>query len=285
MHDIGSTQTELPLGPDPELDGLELGAYGEVDAASSAIDALEDPSFELGEDHELTGASEDETGLSEDEVEELAYELLGVSSEDELDQFLGNVFKKAWRGVKTVARAAAPHVGRFVKGIAKKALPTVAGALGTFVGGPVGGAIGGKLGAAAANLLEVDLQGLNAEEAEAEVARRVVRVAASSARRAARTSPRVHPRTAARSAVVRATTAHLPGLLGHRRRRHRRHHGHRPGVAPGVAGASVASATVGEPAAGTTGNAYQDGDPLHPGDEDRGQWVRRGSRIILYGVD
>ena len=35
---------------------------------------------------------------------ELAMELMAVTNEAEMEQFLGNVFKKAWKGIKTIAK-------------------------------------------------------------------------------------------------------------------------------------------------------------------------------------
>ena len=74
--------------------------------------------------------------LNEVEELELAAELLSISSEEELDQFLGKLFKRVWKGVKKVGRfvgKVASPLGKVLKGIAKKALPFVGGALGSFI--------------------------------------------------------------------------------------------------------------------------------------------------------
>ena len=87
--------------------------------------------------------------VNEDMELELAAELLSVSNEEELEQFLGDVFKTVTRAVGKVGRVIAPALGPLggvLKGVAKVGLPLAGRMAGTFFGGPVGGAIGGKLG-------------------------------------------------------------------------------------------------------------------------------------------
>lgn len=127
--------------------------------------------------------------FSEDEELELAMELLSVASEEELDQFLGGLFKKAWSGIKKVGKAVgkiARPLGGVLKGIAKKALPFVGGALGSMIPIPgVGTMIGKAAGSALASALEMETEGLDPEQAELEMARRFVRIAGSAAQQAA----------------------------------------------------------------------------------------------------
>ena len=93
--------------------------------------------------------------FSEAEEIALAMELLEVASEEELEQFLGKVFKK---------------IGRF----AKKALPFVGKALGSFIPIPgVGTAIGGALGSLASRAIK--------GEQELDEARRFVRLTGTAA--------------------------------------------------------------------------------------------------------
>jgi hypothetical protein len=139
--------------------------------------------------------------FSEQEETELAMELLSVSSEAELEQFLGNVFKKAWQGIKKVAKP----LGGALKGIAKAALPMVGGALGSFI--PIPG-VGTALGSA----LEVELNELGEmaqEDRELETARRVVRIAGTAAKLAGDSdgSPQ-----AVRSALLQAVRTHAPHM-------------------------------------------------------------------------
>jgi hypothetical protein len=121
----------------------------------------------------------------------------------------------------------------------------VGGALGSFVAPGVGTALGGKLGAMAGGLFEMELESMGPEEAEFEVARRVVRLAASSARNAALAPPNAPPAAVATKAVAAAARVHAPGLA---RRM--------PGAKPHVRGRGPAS----------------------------GRWVRRGRVIVILGA-
>ncbi|HEX8886044.1 MAG TPA: hypothetical protein VF797_16270 [Noviherbaspirillum sp.] len=119
----------------------------------------------------------------------LAMELLEVSSEAELDRFLGKMFKSVWKGVKkvgsTIGRVAQPLAGA-LKAVAKTALPFVGGALGSFIPIPgVGTAIGTAVGGALARTLEMEAQGMLPEQRDIDMARRFVRFAADAAREAA----------------------------------------------------------------------------------------------------
>lgn len=187
-----------------------------------------------------------ESVFSEEEEYALANELLGVTSEAELDQFLGKVFKKAWRGIRkagsTIGRIARPLMGT-LKPLIKKALPAVSGALGTWIAPGVGTAIGSSLGSAVGNALEMEFEGMEQGEMEFETARRIVRIAGQAANRAVQADPNATPATVIRSALTNAVRTHVPGLSGSR--------------------------------AGATGAG---------GYEQSGRWIRRGRKIILLGV-
>ena len=155
--------------------------------------------------------SEFETPLSEAQESELAAELLEITSEQELEQFLGNVFKSVGGFIKSpVGRA----LGGALKNVAKKALPVVGGALGSMVVPGLGTAVGSKLGSMASGMFEVELEAMPAEAAEFEVARRVVNTAASAAHHAAMARPRpgVSPQTVARAAIAAGARHHAPGV-------------------------------------------------------------------------
>lgn len=135
---------------------------------------------------------------------ELALELLAVSNEAELDQFLGKVFKSVWKGIKKIAKP----LGGVLKTVARMALPFVGGALGSMIPIPgVGTALGSALGRAASNALELEFGGELSGEDELEVARRFVRVAGQAAQLAADGdgSPR-----AVEAALSRALQQQLP---------------------------------------------------------------------------
>src|SRR3954470_15323422 len=121
--------------------------------------------------------------LSEEQEVELAMELLGVSNEQEWEQFLGKMFKGIGRGLKTIGSFAGKilkPLGGALKGLAKTALPFVGGALGSFIPIPgVGTALGTALGSAVSKALEREFNELEHDEAEFEMARRFVRIAAT----------------------------------------------------------------------------------------------------------
>lgn len=184
---------------------------------------------------------------------ELATELLNVSNEQELEQFLGNMFKKVARGVSNFAKSG---VGKSLIGglktIAKKALPIAGGALGNLLVPGLGGAIGSKLGGLASNMFELELEGLSNEDREFEVAKRFVRFASDATRRAVSSAASGAPaKTVVTSSLKKAAYNHAPGLLRKRR------------------GAGMASSYGGA----TSGSAGASGT-----------WQRDGNNIILYGA-
>ncbi|SDG93767.1 peptidoglycan-binding domain-containing protein [Nitrosomonas sp. Nm132] len=158
-----------------------------------------------------------ESPFNEAEEIELAAELLSISSEEELDQFLGKLFKGIGRGIKKAGRfigkRVLPVLGKGLKAIGKVALPVVGKALGSFIPIPgVGTAIGGAVGTALSKALELEFSGLNAEEAELEKARRFVRIAGTAARQAALADPNADPQAAVRTALMAALRRHVPNL-------------------------------------------------------------------------
>ena len=155
--------------------------------------------------------------FSEQQEMELAAELLEVGSDEELEEFLGKLIKKAAKGVGSFVRSpAGKAVGGFLKGLAKKALPVAGAALGNFVVPGVGGAIGGKLGAAASSLFELEMEGMSPEDMEFEVARRFVRLAGATTTAAARNNKRGTPDVVVNRAIQNAARLHAPGLLQNR---------------------------------------------------------------------
>lgn len=144
----------------------------------------------------------------------LAAELLEVESEDELEQFLGGVLRRAAGAVGDLAGSGARRVLRGVlKDAAKKALPAV----GRAVGGrltPDLSDFGERAGRTAGSMLGLELEGLSREDREFETARAFVRFADTAARTA--TAAERSGMTAAEVAETAATTAaqqHLPGLV------------------------------------------------------------------------
>jgi hypothetical protein len=155
--------------------------------------------------------------FSEAQENALAMELLSVSNEAELDQFLGKVFSSAWKGIRkvgaVVGKVARPLAGA-LRGVAKAALPIVGGALGSFIPIPgVGTVIGSALGGALSNALEMEFEGVEGEQQEFERAVRFVRIAASAAQHVAQNAaPWQDPGPVVRAAIEHALGSHVPGL-------------------------------------------------------------------------
>jgi hypothetical protein len=197
------------------------------------------------------------TPLRESEAAELGAELLAVSSDRELEQFLGNVVGRAVRAVGgAVDSPTGQAVIRALKPIAKAAIPDATSALGGAAGGaisdgagePIGAAIGQWAGDRIVQALGLELEGVSHEDRELEVAKQVVRLVASTAANAADAPPHVPPHVVAQTALANAARHLTPGLL-----------------------------------------AAQDGGPglrggPAEGGASSGRWFRRGGKIILVGV-
>ncbi len=284
MHDIDRTQREMEyamheMQPEQFEFAEQEGEFGEFEGEgeyealgeSFAGESFEGESFEGEGEYELEGE------ISEAEEMELAAELLEVANEAELEQFLGKLIRRVGRGLRSVIRSPLGRaLGGVLKPLAKAALPIAGAALGSFVGGPVGGAIGGRLASAASQMFGLELEGLSGEDREFEVARRYVRFASATTRNAVRAPRRANPYAVARAAAASAARRHAPGL---------RFAG--PGLSPGI---NVNVDMPGEPLPdGSDMSDMQDmqganGGPNPVGYGRRGNWVRRGRRIVLFGV-
>jgi uncharacterized protein (DUF697 family) len=187
---------------------------------------------------------------------EFAAELLEITDEGELDQFLGKLIKKAGQSVgKVVKSPIGQSLGGIVKGVAKKALPLAGGALGSLIPIPgVGTAVGSALGSAVGKALEPEFEGMEPEDQEFEGARRFVRMVGDATQKAVSAASQISPRTAAKSAVAAAAKKHAPGLLGLLGEFE-----DMPAPVPGPASPMM-----------PTGNS--------------GRWIRRGQKIVLLGV-
>ena len=169
-----------------------------------------------GEYGEYAGESEGfgefgyESPFSEAEEMELASELLNVSSEAELEQFFGNLFKKVGGFFKS---GIGKQIGGALKGVVKTALPIAGSALGNMIVPGVGGMIGGKLASAAGGLFGLELEGLSNEDREFEVARQIVRLGGAAASHAAQADPSAPPEQVAQAALTAAAQQYAPGLL------------------------------------------------------------------------
>ena len=191
-----------------------------------------------GDEFEAVGGSEEIYGEAEpelDEVEEveLASQLLEVSDEDELEDFLGRVVRWGWTQGRRMAqtptgpatnqkqKTVADDVLANVKRAGLSLLPSLGQAIGAGVGDTRGAKWGATLGAAAEGGLkkwlglELELEGLSPQDQEFEIARRFVRFTCSSASNAARkaASSPAPPKVIVQRAIRLAANRHLPGAV------------------------------------------------------------------------
>jgi hypothetical protein len=160
-------------------------------------------------EYEYAGEQESGEGVFNEQQEmELASELLEVTNEQELENFLGSLI-----------------------GMAGKAL-------GGIVKGPIGGMIGSNLAGMAGQALGLELEGLSGEDREFETARQFVKFAGEAVKNALEAPPNADPAAVAHAATVEAARLHAPGFFG------------------------------GQP-------------PVH---SRSGRWIRRGGKIVLFGV-
>jgi hypothetical protein len=254
VHDIDRTQLETAAG-------YESGAFG---AASYE---------EFGEGELL------ESPFSESELTELAAELLSVSSEQELDHFLGKLISGAWRGIKKIGSVVGKVVkpfGGILKAVAKKALPFLGSAVGSLIPIPgVGTALGGAVGTMVSKALETEYEGTSGEDREFEVAKRFVRLAGTAARQVALAKPGMDPQFAAITALNVAARRLASGLQV-------------PQTAATMFDQTTGTCT-------TCGGTMTDGgapniigpSPLSlavAGPARSGRWMRRGRKIVLLGA-
>jgi len=207
MHDLDRTQLEA-------AEGYEFGSVRSEELGLGGSGELQ----EAGRFDEYVGeATEHQSPLGEQHEMELAAELLEVSSEEELEQFLGNVFGSVQRAV---GRAVRSDTGRALGGLLKdslkdltrKALPVVGRAVGQRVS-PRGGTVGARAASVLGALLGLELEGLSGEDREFEVSRQLVRFTSSAVQNAALAPRNVPGPVAARTAVQRAACTYAPGLL------------------------------------------------------------------------
>lgn len=152
--------------------------------------------------------------LNEADEMDLAADLLDVNSEEELEQFLGDLISGIGSGLgKIVNSPVGKAVGGVLKTVAKTALPIAGGALGTFVGGPIGGMIGSNLASIAGSALGLELEGLSPEDQEFEAAKQFVRFAGETVANALDANPGADPEAIAHAAAVEAARVHAPGLM------------------------------------------------------------------------
>lgn len=230
MHDIDRIRLET----ESETGLLEAGPF---EAEQFEFAQAETPYGETGE------------VFGETEQMELASGLLEVTSEAELDRFLGDLIGRAGQAIgKFVRSPEGRAIGGILKGAAKQVLPGIGSAIGGYFGGANGAKLGQDVASAAGRAFGLELEGLSGEDRDFEVAQRYVNFAAEAVKNLAVGPSGLDPRAAANAAVVAAAKTHAPGLLS-----------------PRQAGM--------EPPASS---------PFPTGHS--GRWIRRGNKIILHGI-
>lgn len=244
MHDMDRMRQEMERGIDA-LEGVGFEAEGGFgQEVYGEYGAGETQGFEFGQGEGV---------FNELQESELASELLEITNEQELNQFIGSLIKKAGRAVGSIVKSPIGQaLGGVLKQAAKAALPMAGAALGNLVLPGVGGVIGGKLASAAGNVFGLELEGLSNEDREFEVARRYVRLAGQATRNAVAAPTTADPAAVARAALASAARNIAPGLLQ-----------------AGIPGIGSAPTTMG-------GTTYAPGQS--------GRWFRRGRRIIIVGA-
>ncbi len=276
--------------------------------------------FEIpGESYEYSGEGESEwesgesqEGEAEAMEAELVQELMEITTEAELDQFLGKLASSVMKGASAFIKSPiGKALGGVLKKVAKTALPAVGGALGSLVMPGAGTAIGAKLGSMAGGLLEAEeAESMGEVEAEWEAASRYVRFARGAYANAARAPRNVPTRAVVRAAGISAARRYAPSLLTSdqgmspwRSRRRSSGRSRRPvQYAEPVpwygGGGDYSGGDYGdEPDQWWQGDDYESGESEGGGMQSRqssnssgssratsGRWVRRGNRIVLLGA-
>jgi peptidoglycan hydrolase-like protein with peptidoglycan-binding domain len=179
-----------------------------------------------------------------------AAELLSVTNEQELEQFIGDLisdFAKTARGY--AGSPAAQTMAGILKSTARQVLPVLSRVLqgdgsvldGTGTGRPF---FGGD------NVFAQELGEMGEGEGEFETAKRYVKFARHAVKRATEADPSLPPAEQAKTAVVEAAKQYAPGLTE----------------------AAQAIVTGGEPAV-----------QPQPHHRRSGEWVRKGKNIVLQG--
>lgn len=276
----------------------------------------EEPRFESQEQEAFESFESQE--MNESLESELAQEMLEITSEEELEEFLGKLISRVAQGASSFMKSGVGKaIGGVLRSVAKTALPMVGSALGSFVAPGIGTAIGGKLGSMASKLLEAEERETMGEaEAEYEAARRYVRWASGTVRNGMRAPAGMPPRMVAKSAAVSSARRYAPTLLrsGDGSGRTSSWRGRRRGGDGGYDRSSWGqprrrTCSCGRQSwydpAGDTGDggmdagdgddneanesfeameAFESPQAPQPGHHGGGRWYRRGNHIVIVGA-
>ncbi len=215
---------------------------------------------EFEEEFESFNGEQYESQLTELQELELATELLTVTNEAELDQFLGKMAKKGGGG-GFLKKAWNSPIGNLLRKGLKFVAPIAGKVVGGMFGGPVGAQLGSKLASGAVKLFRLELEGLSAEDQEFEVARAYVRYANEVAHQAGLNAKHgASPKQAVQAAMTEAARRHAPGLL--------------------EASNEIFEMSAGGALGAAAGSRYASGS-FGGGLPHSGRWFRKGRRIYI----
>ena len=246
-----------------EIDSLLEASEQEAEDADLAMEYESEVDDSEDSDPEWEGVDDAETGdefayeyeygasseLEADGAQDaLAYELMTVSDEAEMEEFLGKLMGAASRRLKKLGRRALPKLLPLLKGPARGLLALAMPLLGSAAGSVVPGAgtlIGGMAGQKLGQLLGGEMEDASDDEAKVELSRKLVNTVTDAVNRAVEDpTSAAQPVAAARDALVGAMQANLPSGVREAMSKRRGAHG---------GGRS-------------------------------GRWIRSGRKIILLGV-
>lgn len=165
-----------------------------------------------GEDLYEDEAEDFEDQLSLEDQLAFAGDLLEVSDERELEEFLGGLVNKAVGAARRFASSPrGKAVGSALKQALKDALPSIGRAIGNRVS-PGAGDLGAQLAGDLGSALEVELEGYSQADRDFEAARHLVRLICHAAHHAHRAPRGMNPDDVAHAAVEAAFERYAPEL-------------------------------------------------------------------------
>jgi hypothetical protein len=245
MHDIDRTLREQEFGHELEFSQEFEDEFNQEYNLETSEAFGQELLQEMIQGNNPDMEYEEEGAMNENMEMELINELLTVSNEQELNQFVGGLIKRAAGAASNFAQSAAGRkVGNFLVNFGQRTLPALAARAGGLAGGAlanqyakhtgdfinsahfktVGSPIGQQLGTKAGNLIastakkvfNLEFEGLNPEDREYEIARSYVQFASEVARRAGATvrrNPSIGLSDLSRQVLPQAAQRYAPGLL------------------------------------------------------------------------
>jgi hypothetical protein len=197
MFEVGESEqeTETEVFENEDFLGVLSSILEREGYPSSAQTSGE---YELAEGHEI----------------QLANEMLELSSEEELEQFLADLARRAMGAVGGFVRSdVGQAIGSGLRQVAKQALPSIGRAVGNWVVPGTGGDIGASLATTAGDAFGLELEGLSQEDREFEAARAFVRFAHGAGVAGGDAPPQAPPDPVAKAALITSARQYAPGLL------------------------------------------------------------------------